>query len=119
VIGASGDDRTVGLAGFYSLEGVLPAYPSFGPRLESRVNYVGRRLQDALLVRLDSREEFIDELAAKDPDLLVVGRDTPSEFDPDKDRPAPAGAELRWAQESGYDEVARSDRFIVLQRSPG
>jgi hypothetical protein len=119
VIANTGDGINVSLAGFWSLEGVLPIYPSFGPRLENRVNFVGERIDDALLTRFDSRRPFLDELGLQDPDLVIVGREVPSEFDPDRDRAVPPDAELTWAESTGYREVARSDRFIVLQRSPG
>ncbi|MFL5871455.1 MAG: hypothetical protein ACJ75R_10260 [Solirubrobacterales bacterium] len=109
--------RTVGLAGFWSLDGVLPIYPSFGTRLQNRVEFVGRVVDDALLRRFDARAPFLDELGQQDPDMLIVGRDVPSEFDPDHDRPLPPDAELTWARSAGYREVARSDRFVLLRRS--
>jgi hypothetical protein len=118
VIGHSDEGVGVGLAGFWSLQGVVPIYPSFGTRLENEVEFVGAHEQDALLRRLDKRRAFLLELDRLDPQLLVVGRDLPSPFDPDHDRAAPPQAELIWAGAVGYREVARSDRFIVLQRSP-
>ena len=118
VIANSDENSSVGLAGFWTLEGVVPIYPSFGPRLAGHVNFIARKDDGALLRRFDSRVPFLDQLARLDPDLLIVGRDTPSEFDPDHDRSAPAGAELAWARTAGYREVARSDRFLVLQPTP-
>jgi hypothetical protein len=115
----NGDGETVGLAGFWTLEGVVPIYPAFGARLENRVEFVGRELDDALLRRIDDRREFRAKLLAIDPGLLVVGRAAPDpEFDPDRDRPVADRAELHWARAAGYREVARSERFVVLQR-PG
>jgi len=118
VILNSGDGRTVGVAGFYSIKGVLPIYPAFGPRLQNRVEVIGRSVDDALLRRVERRRTFLGKLARLEPDLLIVGRDAPSIYDPDHDRRTPPGAELAWAQSAGYVEVADSERFIVLQRSP-
>ena len=115
VIEHSDEGRTVGLAGFWNLAGVVPIYPSFGPRLENEVEFVGERVDDALLRRFNSRASFLERLQELDPDLLVVGRDVPGEFDPDRGRAAPPAAELVWARGAGYGEVARSDRFVVLQ----
>jgi hypothetical protein len=115
VIASSADGRSVALAGFWNLDGVVPTYPSFGPRLQNHVNFVGWKEDDALLRRFDSRAPFLGQLARLDPDLLLVGRATPSEFDPDRDRVSPPRAELAWARSAGYREVARSDRFVVLQ----
>ena len=97
---------------------MLPIYPAFGPRLENTVEFIGRRSDDALLRRLDRRDGFLGRLERIDPDLLIVGRDVASVFDPDHDRRSPAGAELAWAQSAGYVQVAQSERFIVLQPSP-
>jgi hypothetical protein len=119
VIESSEDGQRVGLAGFWTLEGVVPIYPSFGTRLENRVEFVGTHVDDALLRRPESRSSFLTELRRQDPALLVVGRAGPDpEFDPDRDRAAPELAELAWARAAGYREVARSGRFVVLQRPP-
>jgi hypothetical protein len=83
------------------------------------VEFVGEVVDDALLRRHTTRQPFLAHLRSLGPDLLVVGRDVPSEFDPDRDRDARPRAELAWARKAGYREVARSDRFVVMQRSTG
>ena len=94
----------VGLAGVWD-NGIPPVLPSFGPRLDNRVVYVGRD-DDDILRRYTDRREFLRALGRGSYDYLFVGRGIP---------PQRSLREERWAESAGFDPVARSERLTLLE----
>jgi hypothetical protein len=84
----------IGVAGVWSTEAVSPVLPAFGPRLGNRVEYVGE-FREHMLRRYRSPEALARGLAGLD--LLLVGA---------------GSVEAQW---SGWSEVARSDRLVLLR----
>ena len=76
VIDASGEPRRVGLTGVWTDAGISPILPSFGPRFENTVEYVGP-IEQEMQQRYDTRAEFADALENGDYDFLIVGRGRP------------------------------------------
>lgn len=107
ILAKAGSGHRIGLAGVWSDGGVSPVFPSFGPRLENEVVYVGRFV-DELLRRYTTRDDFVAALRRERYDYLVVGRGRP---------PKPIVPEERWALSAGWSAVVRSDR-LALYRSP-
>jgi hypothetical protein len=116
VVQNTGDGTEVGLAGHWALTGVVPTYPSFGPQLENRVDYIGGVVDDALLRSHTQREPFLAALGRSDPDLLILGRDDAT-IVPEGESPAAPAEVARWAREAGYREVLTSERFVLMERS--
>jgi hypothetical protein len=119
------DGAPVGLAGAWTVEGVSPIYPSFGPRLGSRVDYLGT-VDDGLLRSYRHRGPFTAALRRDRSRILVVGRSPHLGLGPAAAAlysarvppPLRTPPEERWARRLGYREVARSPRFVVMAR-PG
>lgn len=100
--------HAIGLAGYWDDAGIAPILPSFGPRLENRVAFVGRTVQGKTLRPYRGRVDFADALRRGGYDLLIVGRGRPG---------VPEGEEAAWARSAGFTKVAASQRFILLRRS--
>ncbi len=98
-------DRTIALAGDWSVPGIAPTLPAFGPRLGNEVFYAGPFVDHMLRHERDPAR-FVARL--QDADVLVVGRG----FVPTA-TPAPEEA---WAQAAGFRVVAASDRLAVLSK---
>jgi hypothetical protein len=97
--------RRVGLTGLWDINGLSPVYPSFGPRLANRVDFVGP-FRDGLLSQYRSRAPFVSALRRGHYDLLLVGlADLPG---------APRGQDA-WARSAGWVEIARSPRLVLLR----
>ena len=83
--------------------------PAFGPRYGNRVSDVGRD-DDDVLRRYAAEAEF-------------AGGSRARRLRPPRDRPRPArGAavpELDWALGAGYEQVAESDRLVLLADTRG
>ena len=95
--------RTIALAGDWSVPGLVPTLPAFGPRLGNEVFYAGPFVRHMLRHERDPRR-FAERI--RDADVLVVGRGfTPT------GAPAP---EESWAQAAGFSVVAASNRLAVL-----
>lgn len=94
--------RLVGLAGAWSVEGLPPALPAFGPRLGNRVEYAGPFVEH-MLRRSRTQAAFTARLRARRYDVLIVGREGPA-------------PELGWARAAGYSVKAASPRFTLLVR---
>lgn len=107
VLNSAPSGARIGLAGTWSSSGYSPVWPLFGPRLGNTVEYVGP-LESELLQQYTTSSAFASALERKELDLLLIGRGDP---------PAERVAEGRWAQEAGFEEVARDDRF-TLYRAP-
>ena len=110
---ADGDD--VGLAGAWALDGVVPTYPAFGTRLTNRVTYLGPVEDKALLRTYTNPTPFTEAVEEADPDLLLLGLNDDLPY---AQKPTPAtSAELEsWARDAGYRPVAKSERFLLLER---
>jgi hypothetical protein len=94
----------VGLAGLWDDAGISPVLPSYGPRYENEVEYVGEFV-DEMLRRYPNQEEFAAALERGDYDLLIVGRGRPEE---------PEVAEQEWARAAGYERLLVSERLALL-----
>ena len=95
----------IALAGDWSVPGLPPTLPAFGPRLGNEVAYAGPFVDHMLRHERDPRR-FAQRLRGYD--IVVVGRG----FAPTAS-PAP---EESWARAAGYVPVAASDRLTVLVR---
>jgi hypothetical protein len=93
----------IGLAGAWSLEGITPVWPSFGPRMRNHVDYIGSD-EDGFLVPPASRSAFVDLVRRGRYDALVVGRGlTPVDHVREED----------WARAAGFLEITRSRRLVL------
>ncbi len=102
----------VGLTGYWAWD-AKPVYPSFGPRLRNRVEYLGVR-KSSRLKRYPTRAAFDRALRAFGPMAVVVGLGQP---------PVPHGrrdhvVERDWIRDAGYVLVTRSP-LLELYRPPG
>lgn len=105
--------RRIGLAGTWPSGAVAPILPAFGKDLDDRVAYVGP-VEEGMLLEYRDPAAFRADLAARDLDLLIVGRGFP--------RPRPGVRELRWARAAGFEPVVGSERLVLLRaprREPG
>jgi hypothetical protein len=98
----------IGIVGGWTLSGIAPSYPAFGPRFENRVAYVGPFI-DGMLRNYGNRASFLRGLRRGRYELLVVGRGFL--------RALPEVPHERWVRSVGWREVARSDRQ-TLYRAP-
>lgn len=117
VIANTEDGARVGVTGAWTDQGVAPIYPAFGTRLQNRVDYVGPKV-DGLLRTYEDREPFVDALEREGFEVLVVGRARPFGEDPGRTgplEPTEVPREERWARSAGFERVAESERFVVLQ----
>ena len=92
----------IGLAGHWHVDSVSPVWPSFGPRIENEVEYVGPTV-DGQLRDYPDAESFAAALERRGISLLLVGR---------RDARAMPSFETkldRWARQAGYALVARGD----------
>lgn len=107
---AAPSGHRVGVAGDWSLDGIVPILPAFGPRLGNSVGYVGPIVQGTLR-RFTTRATFVAALNRGGYDVLIVGRGNP---------PGPNGAQpyVRWARAAGFRARAASPRLLVMQRPP-
>jgi len=91
----------IGLSGAWNDDGLSPVLPSFGPRFENEVEYVGP-LVDEMQQRYEERGDFLAALERGGYDLLIVGRGRPE---------LPPVREGDWAASAGWELVAESERF--------
>ena len=106
VLRGAPEDRRIGLAGLWTVNGLTPIWPSFGTRIGNEVEYVGH-IDDGFLRQYAQRDRFLAALRAGDYDLLVVGRGL-------TDPPRAVAAE-RWALSAGWRTVAVSERLRALR----
>ena len=98
---------SIGLAGTWTTA-FSPALPSFGPRFDNHVTYVGEFVEGTLRAYSD-RAEFTAALRDRDLDLLVIGRG----YESDPDQP-----ERAWARAAGFRLITESPS-LSLYRAPG
>lgn len=96
----------IGLAGIWSVNGISPAFPAFGPRMRNEVVYVGP-WEDGLLREYERRDPFVAALRRGRYDLLLVGRGQP---------PLGTVPEERWARSARFRRVAESERLALYLR---
>ncbi len=95
----------VGLVGSWSVQGLAPVFPAFGPRLRNVVIYVG--LADHSLLRVFNRFSLFAAAVHRGRyDLLLVGRGL---------TPSAAVPEQAWVRQLGYLEVASSPRLVLYR----
>jgi Dolichyl-phosphate-mannose-protein mannosyltransferase len=99
----------VGLAGAWSVGGLPPVAPAFGPRLRNEVVTVAR-LHDGSMTAYDNRADFARALRAGNYDALLVGTGSVPQ-------PPSRVRELAWARAEGFVPAAGSQRLIALARS--
>ena len=107
--------RPIGLAGAWSLDGIVPTYPAFGTRLANDVTYLGPVQDDALLRTYTDPDAFTAAVGGADPDLLLLGRNDTLLY-PQTPTPATSAELEGWARDAGYRPVAESERFLLLER---
>jgi hypothetical protein len=95
----------VALAGLWEGGSLSPVYPSFGPRLHNRVDFVGPWRQGMLKMYL-APGPFVAALRRGRYDLVVVGRTR---------RPVATDVE-HWPALAGYREVGLSDRLVLYAK---
>ncbi len=95
----------IGLAGVWTDAGAAPVLPAFGPRLGNEVVYVAREIEH-VLHRYPDRETFQAAVEQGDFDYLIVGTGRPG---------VPPVQEGAWARSAGFDQVAASDRLLLLR----
>ncbi len=102
----------IGLAGVWSVEGLSPVLPAFGPRLDNRVAFVGEFVGGQLR-ELETRAGFAAAVRRGGYDLLIVGRAGYSGCQV----PGAEGDENAFASAEGFVKLAESDR-LTLYRVP-
>jgi hypothetical protein len=95
----------VGLAGLWTGDGLAPPYPSFGPRLRNRVDFVGP-FRRGRLAQYPTPGPFVAALRRGRYDLVLVGLAR---------GPGLTDAVL-WPPRAGYREVARSPRLVLFAK---
>ena len=105
---AQAGHHRIGLAGIWSVSGLSPVFPSFGPRLRNEVVYVGP-VVESLLREYRSAGPFQTAVRRGRFDLLLIGRGQPE---------LPRAPEERWARGLGFTLISQSRR-LALYRAPG
>ena len=103
--------QRVGLAGVFSVDGLSPVLPAFGPRLENEVAYVGHEVQGQMR-EYETAAAFGRALRRGRYDLVVVGKGSYTGCRV----PGEGREEARWAAAAGFRKVAESDRMTLLRR---
>jgi Dolichyl-phosphate-mannose-protein mannosyltransferase len=105
---AAGPGQRVGLTSVWTDSGIPPILPSFGPRFENEVEYVGP-VVDEMQRRYGDRAAFTAALERGGYDFLIAGLGR-RELAPPR--------EGDWARAAGWEPVVRSDR-LELFTPPG
>lgn len=95
----------VGLVGSWSVQGLAPVFPAFGPRLRNVVVYVGAA-DHGLLRVFHGFSTFAAAVHRGRYDLLLLGRGL---------TPSPAVPEQAWVRHLGYVEVASSPHLVLYR----
>ncbi|MHB8656628.1 MAG: hypothetical protein ACYC91_01535 [Solirubrobacteraceae bacterium] len=98
----------VALTGEWTVQGLVPVAPLFGPRLANQVGYLGPFIAHRL-EQYPGPGPFETALRRAWPDYLEIGTGFP---------PRPDPVQERWAAVAGYRTVISSAR-LVLMRAPG
>ncbi len=102
---AAGPGQSVGITSVWSDNGISPVLPSFGPRFDNEVAYLGPIVRE-MPRRYERRADFEEGLRDGAFDLLVVGRGRIA---------LPEPKESTWALHAGWQLVERSDRFDLYR----
>jgi hypothetical protein len=94
----------IGLTGVWSVNGLIPVAPLFGPRLQNHVVYVGHFV-DHMLRQYDSPQQFVSALRRGHLTLLMIGTGSPPSARPPQEL---------LARQAGFVPVARSARLVLL-----
>lgn len=100
----------VGLVGQWSVPGLYPILPAFGPRLANRVEAVGP-VVEGMLMEYTERDSFAAALRRGHYDLLLVGTATP----PLGIRPSLPREQEAWIRAAGYRIVAADTRTLLFR----
>jgi len=108
-------EHKIGLGGAWGIHGVAPVLPSFGPRLENDVAYVGETIRGQL-GEYRTRERWAEAIRRGGFDLLIVGT---KGYRPENTRkcyvPGAESDEHVWARAEGFPVLARSDRLTLYR----
>jgi hypothetical protein len=99
------DGDRVGLAEHWTVVPPSPVFAMFGPRLDNRVTYVGRRVDGVNRPQHD-RAQFLAQSRREGYDWLMVGRGA---------RPYARTPAMDWAVAGGYKLVADSPRLALYR----
>lgn len=108
---AGGGGEKVGLAGIFSVEGLSPVLPAFGPRLRNEVSYVGHLVKGQMR-EYETADAFVAAVRRGGYDLLVLGKGGYAGCEV----PGTGRQEARWARAAGFSRVAESDRMSLFVR---
>jgi hypothetical protein len=97
----------IAVTGTWTVQGVVPVAPLFGPRFQNTVDYLGPFVEHRL-EQYTSERAFAAALRRGHFQLLEIGTGFPPAADP---------VEVNWAIAAGYTSVTRSAR-LILMRSP-
>jgi Dolichyl-phosphate-mannose-protein mannosyltransferase len=106
---AAGPGQRVGLTSVWTDSGIPPILPSFGPRFENEVEYVGP-VVDEMRRRYDSQATFTAALERGDYDFVIAGLGRRELAPPKEDD---------WLRAAGWESVVRSDRLELFTPSAG
>jgi hypothetical protein len=97
----------IAVTGTWTVQGVVPVAPLFGPRFQNTVDYVGPFVEHRR-EQYTSERTFVAALRRGRFQLLEIGTGFPPAADP---------VQVNWAAAAGYEYVTRSAR-LILMRSP-
>ena len=100
--------RSIAVAKTWNPGGISPVTPAFGPRLDNRVDFLGRFV-DGTLRAWTEEPGFTDQVRRRDYDVVVVGTGIPPE--PGGEQP-----EAGWLRALGYRERVRTPRLVLFAR---
>jgi hypothetical protein len=105
----------IALAGSWDVHGRSPVWPSFGPRLHNRIDYLGPTVRHQLR-EYSTRAHWVAAIRRGRYDILIVGRGgyaaacpVPGQFSDDD----------RWARDEGFRRIVRTDRLTLYEIPPG
>jgi hypothetical protein len=97
----------IAVTGTWTVQGVVPVAPLFGPRFQNTVDYLGPFVEHRR-EQYTSERAFAAALRRGRFQLLEIGTGFPPATDP---------VQVSWAVAAGYTYVTRSAR-LILMRSP-
>jgi len=100
----------IGLAGVWTVGGLSPVWPAFGPRLGNRVEFVGEFVHGQLR-EYDDPMRWGDAIRRNGYDLLVVGEGGYGACRV----PGSASDDNEWARRAGFPLLAASDRLRLYR----
>jgi hypothetical protein len=106
-----GGGQRIGLAGFFDPSKFAPAWPAFGPRLENRVEYVGRFV-DGQLNEFPDAQSWRRRIEERGYDLIAVGH---SAYPEECELPGSESDDDAYARAAGYELVETSSYLNVYR----